>query len=85
MTIFNPNILTTRKLGQFFDSNTKTQQVTRKQKVDQFSEVDHVPTNTRSFQGESQFYIFEDNEAVIKMVIRRRSPTTCVENSQSRS
>ena len=26
-------------------------------------------------QGESQLYIFEDNEAVIKMIIKGRSPT----------
>ena len=38
--------------------------------------VDYVPTNTHSSQGESQLYIFEDNEAVIKMIIKERSPTT---------
>ena len=43
--------------------------------IDQLSEVDHVPTNTRSFQGKSQLYIFEDNKAVIKMIIKGRSPT----------
>ena len=43
--------------------------------LNQLSEVDHVPTNTRSSQGESQLYIFEDNEAVIKMSIEGRSPT----------
>ena len=57
------------------DSKTKTQHATRKQVVDQLSEVDHVPTNTHSSQGESQLYIFEDNEAVIKMITKRRSPT----------
>ena len=35
-----------------------TQHVNRKQGVDQLSEVDHVLTNTRSSQGESQLYIF---------------------------
>ena len=52
-----------------FHSKTKTQHVTRKLKVD------HVPTKTHSSQGESQLYIFEDNEAVIKMMIKGRSPT----------
>ena len=33
------------------------------------------PTNTHSSRGESQLYIFEDNEAVIKMMIKGRSPT----------
>ena len=57
------------------DSKTKTQHITRKQKADQLSEVDHVPTNTRSSHNESQLCIFEDNEAVIKMIIKGRSPT----------
>ena len=46
----------------------------RKREVEQFSNVDSVP-NTHSSQGESQLYIFEDNEAVIKMIIKGRSPT----------
>ena len=37
--------------------------------------MDNVPTNTNSSQGESQLHIFEDNEAVIKMIIKGRSPT----------
>ena len=32
-------------------------------------------TNANSSQGESQFYIFEDNEVVIKMSTKGRSPT----------
>ena len=52
----------------------KTQKVKRRQKVDQLSDVDE-PTNTHSSHNESQLYIFEDNEAVIKMIIKGRSPT----------
>ena len=37
--------------------------------------MDYVPTSTFSSQGESQLYILEDNEAVIKMIIKGRSPT----------
>ena len=75
------NLTSSRKLAAFqpngtvCDSKTKTENVTRKQKVDRLTEVDHVPTNTHSSQGESQLYIFEDNEAVIKMIIKGRSPT----------
>ena len=58
-----------------YDSKTKTQSVNRQQGIDQLNEVDHVPTNTRSSQGEPQLYIFEENEAVIKMIIKGRSPT----------
>ena len=43
--------------------------------VELLSHVDHLPTNTHSSQGESQVYIFEDNGAVIKMIIKGRSPT----------
>ena len=61
--------------GAVLVSKTKTQHVKRRQKAEQLSEVDYVPTNTHSSQGESQLYIFEDNEAVIKMMIKGRSPT----------
>ena len=60
---------------QLDDSRTKTKRVNRKQGVDQLNELHCVPTNTRSSQGESQLYISEDNEAVIKIVIKGRSPT----------
>ena len=43
--------------------------------MDQLSDVEHVPTNTHSSQSESQLHIIEDNEALIKMTIKRRNPT----------
>ena len=46
-----------------------------KREVEQLSNVDHVPTNTHSPQDESQLYIFEDNEAMIQMIIKGQSPT----------
>ena len=36
---------------------------------------DHVATNANSSQCEAQLYMFEDNEAVIKMIIKGPSPT----------
>ena len=57
------------------DFRSKTKRVNRKHGVDQLNEVDCIPTNTRSSQGESQLYIFEDNEAVINMIMKGRSPT----------
>ena len=65
-----------QETGAVLDSKTKTQHVKRRQKVEQLSEVDYVPTKTHSFQGESQLHICEDNEAVIKMTVEGRSPTT---------
>ena len=64
-----------QEIEAVLESKTKTQHVKRRQKVEQLSEVDYVSTNTHSSQGESQLYICEDNEAVMKMMIKGRSPT----------
>ena len=37
--------------------------------------VDHVSSNVRPYRFRAMLYDFEDNEAVIKMIIKRRSPT----------
>ena len=37
--------------------------------------VDLVPSNVHSSHQEALLYVFEDNEAVIKMIIKGRSPT----------
>ena len=38
--------------------------------------IDNVPSNVRFSQSIAMLlYVFEDNEAVIKMIIRSRSPT----------
>ena len=34
-----------------------------------------VPSNVQSARQEALWYVFEDNEAVIKMIIKGRSPT----------
>ena len=44
-------------------------------KIDDLNNVDFVSSNANSSRKEALLYIFEDNEAVIKMIIRRRSPT----------
>ena len=38
-------------------------------------DIDQVPSNAHLYDKESQLYIFVDNEAVIKMIIKGRSPT----------
>ena len=47
--------------------------------------VDFIPSNVQSSHQEALLYVFEDNEAVIKMIINGRSPTieTCFQNPQS--
>ena len=52
-----------RKIKQVLDQN-----------VD-LSNIDQVPSNAHLSEKEPQLYIFEDNEAVIKMIIKGRSAT----------
>ena len=44
-------------------------------KIDTMQDIDSVPSNIQSANQEGLLYVFEDNEAVIKMIIRGRSPT----------
>ena len=37
--------------------------------------VDYVSSNVKSSQSGAMLYIFEDNQAVIKMIIKGKSPT----------
>ena len=37
--------------------------------------IDSVPSNVQSSHQEALLCVFEDNEAVIKMIIKGRSPT----------
>ena len=43
--------------------------------VDELSNMDNVVTSAKPCQFKAQLYIFEDTEAVIKMIIKGRSPT----------
>ena len=44
-------------------------------KIDVTKDIDTVPSNVQSARQEALLYVFEDNEAVIKMIIKGRSPT----------
>ena len=45
-------------------------------KIDVMEDIDSVPSNVQSARQEALLYVFEDNEAVIKMIITgKRSPT----------
>ena len=37
--------------------------------------IDHIPSNTTNSGSSAMLYVFEDNEAVIKKIIKGRSPT----------
>ena len=44
-------------------------------KIDAMKDIDVVPSNVQSARQEALLYVFEDNEAVIKMIIKGKSPT----------
>ena len=44
-------------------------------KIDAMKDIDSVPSNVRSARQEALLYVFQDNEAVIKMIMKGRSPT----------
>ena len=44
-------------------------------KINFLINIDYVPSNVQSSHQEALLYVFEDNEAVIKMIIKGRSPT----------
>ena len=44
-------------------------------KIDVMEDIDSVLSNVQSARHEASLYVFEDNEAVIKMIIKGRSPT----------
>ena len=44
-------------------------------KIDAMKDIDSVPSNVQSARQEALLHVFEDNEAVIKMIIKGRSPT----------
>ena len=43
--------------------------------INDLDNVDFIPSNVQSSHQEVLLYVFEDNEAVIKMIIKGRSPT----------
>ena len=54
-------------------------------KIDVTRDIDAVPSNVQSARQEALLYVFEDNEAVIKMIMKGRSPNdeTCFPDPQS--
>ena len=54
-------------------------------KIDVMKDIDAVPSNVQSARQEALLYVFEDNEAVIKMIIKGKESynETCFQNSLS--
>ena len=57
-----------------FDNDVHKRHKSQK-KIDVMKDIDAVPSNVQSARQEALLYVFEDNEAVIKMIIKGRSPT----------
>ena len=58
------------RAGQLVNGKNKSHN-----KIDVVHDIDSVPSNVQSARQETLLYVFEDNEAVIKMNIKGRSPT----------
>ena len=54
--------------------NMHTQTPTTHNTLD-LTDIDHVPSSVTLSGSNAMLYFFEDNEAVIKMIIKGRSPT----------
>ena len=54
-------------------------------KINVMENIDSVPSNVHSSRHEPLLIVFEDNEAVIKMIIKGKKPynETCFQNPQS--
>ena len=55
--------------------NGENKHNTSHDKIDAMQDIDSVPSNVQSARQEALLYVFEDNEAVIKTIIKGRSPT----------
>ena len=53
--------------------------------IDDLDNVDFFPSNVNSSHQEALLYVFDDNEAVIKMILEGKKPNneTCIQNPQS--
>ena len=58
------------RTGQLVNGKNKSHN-----KIGAMQDIDSVPSNVQSASQEALLYVFEDNEAVIKMIMKGRSPT----------
>ena len=65
------------KYFSYFRSNGATREWEKKSHniIDVIQSIDSIPSNVQSANRETLLYVFEDNEAVIKMIMKGRSPT----------
>ena len=58
------------RTGQLVNGKNKSHN-----KIDAMHDIDYVPSTVQSSNQEASLYVFEYNEAVIKMIMKGRSPT----------
>ena len=72
VSVFGSMTQTTERMGRLV--NTERSQKSQG-KINVLKNTDCVPSNVQSSHQEALWYVFEDNEAVIKMIIKGRSPS----------
>ena len=72
VSVLGNTIQTTERPGRpvFIDKSQRSQGMTNV-----LNHINRVPSNVQFSHQEALLYVFEDNEAVIKMIIKGRSPT----------
>ena len=72
VSVLGNTIQTPQRPGRpvVIDKNQRSQGMTNV-----LNNIDYVPSNVQFSHQEALLYVFEDNEAVIKMIIKGRSPT----------
>ena len=69
--IFNPQ---TKSMKKDRSSPSSTSQTSSDTIKEMFGSIDYVPPSLPITNGKGKLYVFEDNDAVIKMTVKGRSP-----------
>ena len=71
-SVFGSVTQTTERTGRPFDTGGSQKS---QGKINVLQNIDCVPSNVQSSHQQALLYVFEENEAVIKMIMKGRSPT----------
>ena len=72
VSVFGSMTHTTERTERPVDTERRQQS---QGEINVLNNIDSVPSNVQSSRQEALLYVFEDNEAVIKMIVKGRSPT----------
>ena len=77
LELWDPIVSVLGNISRVSDPSVKPENGKNKSnnKIDVVQDIDVVPLNVQSARQEALLYVLEDNEAVIKMTIKGRSPT----------